>query len=236
MGRDDLGDRAKRYELVSKTYLTRRTPVLARLDGISFSNFTRGFKKPFDEDLVEAMNAAAIELCKYVQGCKLAYVASDEISLLITDYENINTDAFFDYETGKLNSALAGVCVDAFKDKWMDLGRPKKRALFDCRVYNVPENDVTNIIYWRQEDWTKNSLTMLTSCFYSHKEMHGKRKADQHEMLHAKGVNWNDYPTSYKRGRCVIKGEGGWVVDNEIPIFKGEGREYVERFVRIPNG
>lgn len=233
--RDDLGDRIKDYERVSKSYLTRRTPVIARLDGICFSTFTKGLQRPYEPDFVEAMNNTTLELCKYAQGCKLAYVASDEISLLITDYETIATEAFFYYEVNKLNSALASLATSAFRDKWEELGRPKKRALFDCRVFNVPENDVCNTFHWRQNDWTRNSTIMLTSCYYSHKEMQGKGRADQHEMLHQKGINWNDYPTSYKRGRCVVKGNDGWAVDNEIPIFKGEGREYVERFVRMPN-
>ncbi len=236
--RDDLGNRLKEnYEDRYRFKLTRRTPVILRSDGVAFHTFCRGFAKPYDVDMVDAMNYTAMELCRKIQGTQLAFVASDEISLLLVDYTSLTTDAWFDYNLQKVVSVAAAKASVAFNKTWDIKPREKKAdALFDCRAFNIPESEVTNYFYWRQSDWTRNSIIMLTSCYYSHKEMQGKGRADQHEMLHEKGVNWNDYPTSYKRGRCVVKTEdGGWTIDNEIPIFKGEEREYVERFVRMPN-
>ena len=96
---DALGARMKEnYENVSKTKLLRRTPVAIRIDGKAFHTFTRGFQRPFDNILIESMQETMKYLCENIQGCKLGYCQSDEISLLITDYETINTAAWFDYQ------------------------------------------------------------------------------------------------------------------------------------------
>ena len=115
MIRDALGDRMKNnYEEVTKTRLTRRTPVIIRLDGCHFHIFTRGFKKPFDEVLVKSMQATMKYLCKNIQGCVLGYTQSDEITLVLVDYKELNTSAWFDYEVQKMCSISASMATMAF--------------------------------------------------------------------------------------------------------------------------
>ena len=112
MSKDSLGDRMKLYyENRSKTYLTRRTPVIIRLDGCHFHTFTRGFAKPFDKRLVEAMQETMLELCKTIQGCVLGYTQSDEITLVLVDYKALDTDAWFDYSVQKLCSVSAAMAT-----------------------------------------------------------------------------------------------------------------------------
>ena len=114
MKNDSLGDRMKKYEGVPKTALMRRNPVIIRIDGKAFHTFTRGFQRPFDNILIESMQDTMKYLCENIQGCKLGYCQSDEISLLLTDYENINTAAWFDYEVQKMCSIAASMATLAF--------------------------------------------------------------------------------------------------------------------------
>ena len=105
MKKDSLGDRMKNnYESRAKIKLLRRTPVIIRLDGKAFHTFTKGMKRPYDSLLVDTMQQTMLELCKNIQGCKLGYTQSDEITLLLIDYTNLNTDAWFDYEVQKICS------------------------------------------------------------------------------------------------------------------------------------
>lgn len=115
MNKDSLGDRMKsHYENIPKTRLTRREPVIIRIDGKAFHTFTRGFQRPFDDILIESMQETMKYLCENIQGCKLGYCQSDEISLLITDYETINTAAWFDYQVQKMCSIAASMATLAF--------------------------------------------------------------------------------------------------------------------------
>ena len=107
---DKLGDRMKEnYENRSKTYLTRRTPVIIRIDGCHFHTFTKGLKKPYDSLFIEVMQRTTKSLCESIQGCKFGYVESDEISLLLTDYDTLKTDAWFDYSVQKICSVAASM-------------------------------------------------------------------------------------------------------------------------------
>lgn len=112
--KDSLGDRMKRYESVPKNFLTRRTPVIIRVDGKAFHTFTRGMKKPFDEVLMKTMKETMKYLCENVQGCVLGYTQSDEITLVLTDYATLTTDAWFGYNVQKCVSIVASMATMAF--------------------------------------------------------------------------------------------------------------------------
>lgn len=275
---DDLGTRMKNYEQRNRYYLQRRMPVIIRLDMRSGHTFTRGFKRPFDEVFIKSMQDTARYLCKNIMGAKLSYQQSDEISLVLVDYEKLNSEAFFDYRVDKLCSITASMATMAFNKyfrenvenlyyntkvamtdeeerKWYSLYERKfDKAMFDARCFNISEREVTNCIYWRQLDATRNSIQMLGQSNFSHKELQHKSCSDIQDMLMLqKGINWNDLETYKKRGSCCIKksieyvddnlqqidNELGvtyrneWVIDNDIPIFKGEGREYIERLINF---
>ena len=232
--RDSLGDRMKNnYENRAKTYLTRRMPVIIRLDGKAFHSFTKGMKKPYDEIFHNTMNATMKYLCENIQGCKLGYTQSDEITLLLTDYDTLDTDAWFDNNVQKICSVSASMATMAFnkllckyvdeyyKSIWDDIvedwnGDAKyyetlcdaieKGAMFDSRCFNIPESEVTNCFIWRQQDATRNAIQMLGQCNFSHKELQGKSCNDIQDMLMLqKGINFNDMPTEFKRGVCCRK-------------------------------
>ena len=110
--------------------------------------------------------------------------------------------------------------------------------MFDARCFNIPREEVTNLVYWRQLDATRNSIQMVGQANFSHKELQNKSCNMIQDMLHEeRGINWNDFPTHQKRGTCVVrkpndKGYSEWVIDKEIPIFKGEGRKYIEDLIQ----
>lgn len=280
----DLDIRMKTYyENIPKTNLMRRTPVIIRIDGKAFHTFTRGFQKPFDEILIKSMQETMKYLCENIQGCVLGYTQSDEISLLLIDYKNLNSSAWFDYEVQKLCSISASMATLAFnkafsenvnnyyrdntdfipflteeiyyseefdRDYFNVLTKAREKgAMFDSRCFSIPKEEVANYFYWRQKDASKNSVQMLGRAHFSHKELHNKNGSQIQDMLMLqKGINWNDLPTTQKRGSCCIKEmhqnpnvdikdgfypRTHWIIDNEIPIFKGEDRSYIENLVYI---
>ena len=251
-----LGDRMKDYENVNRFYLTRRMPLIIRIDGRAFHTFCRGLKKPYDRIFAESMQATALNLCKNIEGCKLAYTQSDEISLLLTDYDELETQAWFDKNLQKIVSISASLATlyfnTSFKDvseKWFEryyeawnyteedskyyctLGRAEFTATFDSRAFCLPKEEVANYYIWRQKDATRNSINSLAQANFSHKSLQGLNVNQvQDKLVNEKGINWNDQPTEFKRGTCCIKTEEGWKIDKEIPVFT-EDRNYVERFI-----
>ena len=105
-------------------------------------------------------------------------------------------------------------------------------GMFDSRCFNIPREEVTNYFYWRQLDATRNSIESVGQHYFSQRELHGKNCNEIQDMLYdQKDVNWNDYSAAEKRGTCCIKTDGGWVIDAEIPIFKGTGRIYIDKYI-----
>lgn len=293
---DDLGVRMKTfYEQIPKTKLMRRCPVALRIDGKAFHTFTRGFQKPFDEVLIKSMQETMKYLCENIQGCVLGYTQSDEITLILVDYKKLTSSAWFDYEVQKICSIAASMATMAFNRFFTDIfldytSREKinwenkkdveehsktvkiyanasdKGAMFDARCFNIPKEEVTNLVYWRQLDASRNSIQMVGQANFSHKELQNKSCNDIQDMLMTqKGINWNDLPIYQKRGSCCVKENhfienekgtqicfseecsdpfedeetltgvyrSGWVIDTSIPIFKGEGREYIDKLIYI---
>ena len=272
---DDLGRRMKEYyEQIPKTKLMRRTPVIIRIDGKAFHSFTKGFKRPFDNVLIESMQETMKYLCENIQGCVLGYHQSDEISLVLVDYHKLTSNAWFDYEVQKICSIAASMATVAFNKIFeqncieysqvvpnTELGRKvmdvyskasEKGAMFDARCFNIPKEEVTNYIYWRQLDATRNSIQMVGQANFSHKELHGKSCNQIQDMLIIqKEINWNDFPIYQKRGSCCVKESYSmvdlstytgsvdaitrtrWIIDKDIPIFKGEARNYIDKLIYV---
>ena len=284
---DNLGKRMKEfYEQVPKTRLVRRMPVAIRIDGKAFHTFTRGFQKPFDKVLMQSMQETTKYLCENIQGCVFGYTQSDEITLILVDYKELDTSAWFDYEIQKLCSISASMATMSFNkffernaknyiqncaidyetDGLYGKDTPEyqlceiyqkaidKGAMFDARCFNIPKEEVTNLVYWRQLDAARNSIQMVGQANFSHKELQNKSCNMIQDMLHEqKGINWNDFPVDCKRGAAVIKRKIGtniaaacgiagatyenrWVIDRNMPMLKGEDRAYVDNLIYIGEG
>lgn len=202
---DTLGDRIKRYERAYNYTATPRMPLFIRVDGKAFHTFTKGCEKPFDQDLITAMVYAAQMTAKEMSGCKLAYIQSDEATFMLSDYDNLETQGWFDYEINKVVSIAASAFTAYFNKEWEMLRRPdaNRTAMFDARAFSVPLEDAPNVFIWRQRDWERNSIQMLARAHFSHKECEGKKVSDLHEMLHQKGVNWANLSGQLKNGTFI---------------------------------
>lgn len=223
--RDDLGNRMKsNYEDITRIRLPRRTHTILRIDGKAFHTYTKKLQKPFDPQLMNDMDATAQYLCENIQGAKLAYVQSDEISVFVTDFDSLQTDAWFDGNIQKQVSIAASLATAKFnqlrtmhKCYQYDLEYPYKDiektqikelvlAHFDARVFTIPElEEVTNYFIWRQKDAERNSIQMLAQSVFPHKTLQGKNCSELRTMLEENGTPWEELPVRFKRGGAVVK-------------------------------
>jgi tRNA(His) 5'-end guanylyltransferase len=258
--KDELGSRMKEfYEDRFRTKLPRRAYTIIRIDGKAFHTYTKGLKRPFDDGLIEDMNDTTIFLCKNIMGAKMGYVQSDEISILLTDFDTLDTEAWFDYNIQKMVSIASSLATSEFnrlrlfrfsKNEGIE---PKyrndsyisseeifnfKMAQFDARVFQIPSRiEVENYFIWRQQDATRNSISSVAQSLYSHKELNGKKTNEMQEMIFQKGINWNDYDFREKRGAVIgkveVQIEGGAIRNRweviDTPIFT-QDREFFTKF------
>lgn len=281
MDTSDLANRMKEYEKRNQYYLQKRIPVAIRVDGRSFHTFTKGFQRPFDKILMTAMQETAKYMCENIQGAKFAYVQSDEITIILVDYDTLETDCWFNYRTDKLCSISASMATMAFNkyfaqevDKWGTeafgyewyeggtndpevVNTPEwqlagiyykaidKGAMFDARCFNIPKEEVANLIYWRQLDATRNSIQMVGQANFSHSELQGKScNMIQDMLLTQKDINWNNFSAVCKRGTAcrkvarevniagTIDTISTWELDFDMPILKDDWN-YVDDFIFV---
>lgn len=286
MDTSDLANRMKEYEKRNQYYLQKRIPVAIRVDGRSFHTFTKGFQRPFDEILMTTMQETAKYMCENIQNAKFAYVQSDEITIILVDYDTLETDCWFNYRTDKICSIAASMATlkfnMAFKEailneewEWKNSLTPQsveiqeahdnyiatlkkaaqKGAMFDARCFNIPKEEVANLIYWRQLDAMRNSVQMVGQANFSHKELQNKSCNEIQDMLVAqKAINWNFYPEDCKRGAACIKllpkeevidvptatekpvrivvNRSSWFIDIHMPILK-EDWDYINKYIYV---
>ena len=274
----DLEIRMKTYENVPKNKLMRRCPVAIRLDGCHFKSFTKGFDKPFDNVFMKSMQETMKYLCENVQGCVMGYAQSDEITLILVDYEHLNSEAWFDDEVEKICSVTAGMASMAFNRIFYEnvnefiskngylyaqimknekLINAYKRALkqgayFDARCFNIPKEEVANLIYWRQCCGRRNAIQAAGCAYFSNEELLNKSGDEIIKMLREKGIEWAVYSNDAIWGSCCVrnyrpeimpdgrrvhymydidKRKKTWIIDHHIPVFINDGRLYINALV-----
>lgn len=201
---DKLGDRMKAFERIETDQKFRPNSWLyVRIDGRSFSKFTKGLKRPYDQ----GMSMLMIETTKYLVdqfNCLVGYSQSDEISLLL--YNGYESSCVFDGKKQKLISTLAATASAFFNSKLHQYLPEKvdysRVPTFDCRIFEVPDaSEAMNAFYWRELDCVKNSISMAAHDKFSHKELHKKNAADMKDMLlNCKGISWDEFPDFFKYG------------------------------------
>ena len=249
---DALGDRMKEYEATTKVFLPRRSYTIIRVDGMAFHTLTRKFKKPFDETFVSAMDETAKYLCKEISNVRFAFTQSDEISLVITDFEKTQMQAWFGNNLQKMCSASASKATSAFNmamlkhtfaldnvffreadlEDILNILDKYKVGEFDSRVYQIPQRtEVINYLVWRQNDTVRNSISSVAYSLYSNKELEGKNNEQKQEMIFNKGINWNDLDPCLKRGRITVKVQDGirskWKTIPAPEFTKEDGRKFI---------
>ena len=235
----------ERYQDAYNIKFPGRTNIIIRLDGKSFGKYTKGLETPFDKEFADDMDMTAKYLCQNIQGCKFAYIQSDEISLLITDYDTFETSPWFGNKLQKFVSVTASMATAEFNRLRLiracstndgDFAQPIlsifeieefRMAEFDSRAFIIPEaEEVVNYFLWRQQDATRNSISMTGQKYFSHNQLHKKTTSEVQDMLMGlynedgpfieTPVNWNDFPVRFKRGGMIMRREQ---IGNEGPLF-----------------
>jgi len=180
-----LDDRMKFYESMSAgNRLLPLIPICARMDGKAFHTFTKDLERPYDEKFCTIMQLTTRFLVKET-GAKIGYTQSDEISLIWLS-DDFKSQIFFDGRQSKMTSILAAMTSVKFNEL-LKFNLPDKYEktrsqlpIFDARVWNIPtQEEAVNYLYWREEDATRNSITMAAQSLYSHKELHQKNSSDK---------------------------------------------------------
>jgi len=230
----NLGTRMKEYEYVTRHRLIPHMPTILRLDGRAFHTFTRGMDRPYDEDMHKSMCYAMEESIKRdIQNVVFSYTQSDEISILLKDYPNFNTEQWFAGVIQKICSIAAASVSVYFNDYFRSLSdenESKDFGLFDCRVYQLPQEEVVNYFIWRQQDATKNSIQMLGQSEFSHKELHKKSCKDILDMLiNEKEINWNSIDVWKKRGSSCYRLPCGTIAIDDTPPIFSKDRDFINK-------
>ena len=199
-----LEERMASYAAVPDIRLMKRTPVIIRVDGRAFHNYTKVRKcaKPFDYGLHTDFVVTSARLMLEMQGCVAFYTQSDEASFLLIDYQRFETEPWVSYRLEKLVSLSASIFTQYFNAVSYDY----PAAAFDSRAFNIPREEVVNYFLWRARDWARNSLFIYASKFFSAKQLHGKNSWQLHEMLHSKDKNWAALEGWQKNGTLGVNG------------------------------
>lgn len=206
MKNDDFGNRMKDFESfeTGRRFLPM-LPIYARIDGRTFSKFTKGLERPYDQRMIDCMVATTKHLVKETNA-KIGYCQSDEISLVWMT-ESYDSEIFFNGKIQKMVSVISSLATAAFTNAILNSelsSYASKLPHFDARVFQLPNKiEAANVILWRCMDATKNAVSMAASHYYSHKELIGKSGSEKQEMLFQKGINFNDYNPAFKQGVFV---------------------------------
>lgn len=240
----------KQYEDVSRSYLQLENEdvMVIRVDGRAFHTYTKGAKEPFDEMLQSAMNEVARDLCENIQGARIAYVQSDEVSVVVVPGDKEKSSVWFDGNIQKICSITAAIASTRMTLESPRIFDRMKIAQFDSRVFALPHAEVVNYLIWRQSDATRNSVQMLARSLFSHKQLNNKSCETMKEMVREKGQPWEQQASGSVRGRVVVQvrrqervefvdkrtkevkstvaERTHWIADWDIPDFVRD-REYI---------
>ena len=251
---DNLGDRMKKYEAVNKSNLIPKLPTVIRLDGKAFHTYTKQFKKPFDNSLINLMDQTAIYLCSKIQCAKFAFVQSDEISIYLSDRDSLEQQMWYDGEVEKMVSVSASMAaakfnhlafldsieklrdkdayLTALSDDSMDKLEKILLAEFDARVFQLPnDEELINAFIWRQQDCIRNSISSVAQSRFSAKELHKKSTKDMKQMLVDINDPWENYTTKQKSGRLIVKK----LYINDIEVAE-DNYDGTEKIIHQPEG
>lgn len=217
----DLGDRMKAYEETFRQSLPVRMPAVIRLDGKAFHSLTRECPRPLDERLRRCLVDAAQAILEEIPG-RMAYHQSDEVSVLLIDYNRFDTEQWFKGTVQKIVSVAASMMGVEFSSRW---GKP---GYFDARVFVVPERDIKNYFIWRQRDAMRNAVSMAAQAHFSPKQLHGKHSDEMIGMLGDKGILFDQFPDWFRFGTVVRRRES----TEAAPIFS-KNPEYLSQFLTV---
>ena len=213
----------KDLEKEYRTYLPKKSYAVVRVDGKGFSKYTKKLEQPFDKKFTADMRETALYLAKNIDGAHLAYTQSDEISVVFSDLAGENTEWWFGGQVQKIVSIVAAMATAKFNSLRPEDGL----ALFDARVHTLDSDQVFEYLDWRQRDAIKNSISMLASHYFSHRQLQGVGTGDRLSMLNNSGIAWMDEADAVRQG-TLIKRE--W--QNKTVTFERNGVPETVDFAR----
>jgi len=215
----ELGDRMKKYEEPFRATLPVRMPAVIRLDGKAFHSLTKDCDRPFEKRVRDTIVFAAQAIMSEIPA-RMAYHQSDEVSMLLVDYNRFDTEQWFGGVVQKMVSVAASMMGVEFTQRWGAHG------YFDARVFVVPERDIKNYFVWRQQDATRNALSMAAQAVYPQRQLQNKRGAELLAMLKKKGIDFDGYPAWFRRGSIITRQD---IV--EAPVFSKTG--FLDRYMAV---
>ena len=237
---DNLGDRMKgNYENCFRFVLPKFMPVIIRLDGVAFHTFTKGMNKPFDRKLMCNMQGTAYYLCTKIHGAVMAYVQSDEISILVYPYNSFDSQEWYGNNLQKLvsvSASMASVEMSYLESGSFGHGIGSQTVLFDSRAFVLPIEEVNNYFVWRQKDWYRNSVNMIAQSMFSQKELTGCNVDKVRQMIFDKDctMSWDVQSNDIRNGCAIVKvfnevsGRYEWKIDIDgTPDFV-ENKDYIQ--------
>lgn len=212
--KDTLGDRMKAYEDAYRVYLPPRMPIVIRVDGRAFHTLLKGANKPFDHEVMFAMDRVLTELAEHAQGCVLGYTQSDEASIVLQNDRNNDTQQWFGGNLQKIITAAAALATKTFNrfgvtNKTFGSLNDKhvREATFDARAWIMPWEDVPNYFLWRQQDYKRNAISMAARAMFSHKDCVNKDTDMLLLMMEAKGVKFHEQYSNRERFGYFVTGQ-----------------------------
>lgn len=195
------------YEAPTRHYLPARTYCIIRVDGKAFHSWTKGLERPFDLGLVEAFGQTMEELCQEVSNTVLGYCQSDEISLLLTDFERAETEPWLGGNLQKIVSVVASMTTAIFNQHFHHPSLGKRPALFDARAFAIAEqHEVANAFLWRQRDAERNAISMVGQAHFSPRQLHGLSTAALRALLlEEKGIDVESLPSAFLHGQVCYR-------------------------------
>jgi len=252
-----LSERQKKYEAVYDSEITRRIPIIIRCDGVSFTRLTKRIEKPYSQVFSNIMAQTMLSVAKVMDGCVFAYQQSDEITFILRNDRELETQPWYDNRIQKIASVSAALVTKEF-DKALALSKSKLDlagdAMFDARVFAVPSlHEAINNLIFRQKDCLRNAISSATKVELRKTNdikttvtiLNGKNKAQQLEILTSAGIDFfSHYPLSFQKGIAAAKApkilntEHGqitrhkWTLDNDPPEFQ-YNKEYVRGILNL---
>ena len=252
---DSLGDRIKAYENVTNFELMRRCPIIIRVDGISFSRFTRKLKKPYEPLFLEAMAQTMLHVASEIGGCVFGYQQSDEITFVLKNDQSLDTEPWYANRIQKICSSTASMTSIKLQKNLSNLDLPLiGDGIFDCRVFAVPTiGEAVNCVLWRQSDAIRNAISSAAYAILC--KNFGKKTAlnmlhkvttkDKLELMTNEcGIDFHEeYPASYRYGvsvykvpTLIMKKDGSnstrkkWILDWDLPVFSKD-RDFIYNII-----
>ena len=249
----------KKYEESSATKLAKKTPVFIKLNVCSYAQMTKHLRKPYDVIFANAMQHTMMSICEVAHGAIFAYSNFDEITVVLTDYHKLNSNAWFSYDVQKMSSVVSSIATVEFNSEFNKLvqefekdysGANKENLLveykklaehkimFSSHCFNVPENRVCDMLYWRQKECTKNIIQSIGRMYFENDVLVGKCNDEILEMLRETyGIDWVNLPVELKRGVACTKGSNpfskkkNWAIDKHMPLLIEPNQDYIKKIL-----